>query len=186
MEKWFHWIECNIAIALLLRKTVLYLLAWSRWSNYLSLTSAALCKLSALHPVGGETPCPVSQTMSHLLLWIKLCHVSIGQHHMNTGCNKIVKDPRKISWYRYSVWRCCRNIIALIINASQRPAAPLHSTPGIGVMNADGESGSCWKLVLPLHVMSQDHQMYNLPQVEFWHVRCKSKIAVYAWKKRVE
>ena len=105
MEKWFHWIECNIAIALLLRKTVLYFLAWSRWSNYLSLTSAALCKLSALHPVGGETPCPVSQTMSHLLLWIKLCHVSIGQHHMNTGCNKIVKDPRKISWYRYSVWR---------------------------------------------------------------------------------
>ena len=50
---------------------------------------------------------------------------------------------------------------------------------GIGVMNADDASGSCWKLVLPLHVMSQDHQMYNLPQVEFWHVRCKYKIAVY-------
>ena len=121
--------------------------------------------------------------MSHLLLWIKLCHVSIGQHHMNTGCNKIVKDPTKISWYRYSVWRCCRNIIALIINASQRPAAPLHSLLGIGVMNADDASGSCWKLVLPLHVMSQDHQIYNLLQVDFWHVRCKSKIAVYAWKK---
>ena len=183
MEKWFHWIECNIAIALLLRKTVLYFLAWSRWSNYLSLTSAALCKLSALHPVGGETPCPVSQTMSHLLLWIKLCHVSIGQHHMNTGCNKIVKDPRKISWYRYSVWRCCRNIIALIINASQRPAAPLHT--------ARDRSHECWwcewKLletcVATARNVTRSSDVYNLPQVDFWHVRCKSKIAVYAWKK---